>query len=61
LNTEVGSCWHVTSDDEAVAVSCDDAHELKAVAEVDSEAECTEDQAVIQAEDSDRVLCLEMD
>ena len=58
LNTAVGSCWHVTSEDEAVAVSCGDEHEYKAVAEVGSDAECTEDQAVVEADDADKVLCL---
>ena len=61
LNTAVGSCWHVTSEDEVVVVSCDDEHELKAVSEVDSELECAEDQAALAADDDSKVLCVVLD
>ncbi|MGY4644576.1 hypothetical protein [Cellulomonas sp. URHB0016] len=54
-----GSCWTVGDDEEAVAVSCDDDHEYKALTEVATPDLCPEESAsYLEGEDDTSVLCI---
>jgi hypothetical protein len=59
LSETAGSCWHIDSDDSAVLVSCDDAHEYKAVSEVSSLEDCP-GEAYLEGDDGS-FLCLQED
>ena len=49
----------MTSEDEAVAVSCGDEHEFKAVAEVATPTpSAPRTRPYVEADDADKVLCL---
>jgi len=58
MNTNVGSCWDATDEQNAVVTSCDGDYDFKAISEVSDPADCPSE-LYFDASDGDGILCLE--
>ncbi|WP_421742514.1 hypothetical protein [Cellulomonas sp.] len=60
LSATAGSCWHIDDEDTAQLVSCEDAHEYKAVSLVDDIEKCP-GEIYLEGDDAGTYLCLQQD
>ena len=60
LSASAGSCWHIDDEDTAQLVSCEDAHEYKAVSLVDDIEQCP-GEIYLEGDDARNYLCLQQD